>query len=111
MNPLDATTQIQINYKKINVLLLAFVLLLFGYYIYQTNIISSGNIVLVNLKKDLIARKDSINSIFSETEQSGKFSPAFVRENLKMVEIQGFDYLILGPSEFALIKENGGALR
>jgi len=82
--------------KKINLALLFFTVFLLGFYIYQTISISSGMVGLVTLKKEFLERKNNLNSL----------EPSFVKENLKMAEIEKFDYIIIGPSEFALIEEN-----
>lgn len=90
--------------KKINTVILIFVLILFGYYIYQTISISSGSVRLVNLKKDFLERKNNLTEVISNT-RSGNFDPELIKANLKMAEIEKFDYIIIGPSEFALTKE------
>lgn len=82
--------------KKLNLILLFFTVFLLGFYIYQTISISSGMVGLVTLKKEFLERKNNLNSL----------EPSFVKENLKMAEIEKFDYIIIGPSEFALIEEN-----
>ncbi len=85
--------------KKLNTILLFFTVFLLGFYIYQTISISSGMVGLVSLKKEFLERKNNLNSL----------EPSFVKEDLKMAEIEKFDYIIIGPSEFALIEGNESA--
>lgn len=91
--------------KKINLILLTSVLTLFGYYIYQTILISSGNVSLVELKKEFLERKNNLAGINSQIKNYN-LDPYSIKGNLGMSEIEKFDYIIIGPSEFALIKEN-----
>ena len=95
-----------INFKRINLLLLSAVLVLFGYYIYQTVSISSGNVGLASLKKEFLERKHNLTGVASRADNSENFEPDLIKEALKMAEIERFDYIIIGPSEFALIQEN-----
>ena len=92
--------------KKINLFILLFVLVLLGYYIYQTVSISSGNVGLASLKKEFLERKNNLNGVASRADNSENFEPDLIKEALKMAEIERFDYIIIGPSEFALIQEN-----
>lgn len=116
--------------KKINLFILLFVLVLFGYYIYQTVSISSGNVGLASLKKEFLERKNNLNGVASPHTKRGQaygqlnkvsprygvgasradnpenFEPDLIKEAFKMAEIERFDYIIIGPSEFALIQEN-----
>lgn len=87
--------------KKLNITLSFLIMFLFGLYIYQTISISSGIVSLVNLKKEFLDRKNDLNS----------FEPSFTKENLKMAEIEKFDYIIIGPSEFVLIEDGSNAGR
>ena len=96
----------QINFKKINLVLLVFVLILFGYYVYQTIFISSGKVSLVNLKKDFLERKNNLSLLISAAQSRNNFDPDLIKNDFKMAEIEKFDYLIIGPSEFVLIGEN-----
>mgnify|MGYP001615231401 CR=1 FL=1 len=82
----------------INLILISINIVLLGLYVYQTIFISSGNINLVSLKKEFFEVKNSNPAIIDT------FDPVFAREG--MAEIKKFDYLIIGPSEFALIKES-----
>ena len=82
----------------LNIILLLINLFLVGFYVYQTIFISSGDINLVSLKKEFFEVKNSNPAIIDT------FDPVFAREG--MAEIKKFDYLIIGPSEFALIKES-----
>lgn len=91
--------------KKINLILLFFILFLFGFYIYQTISISSGSVALINLKKEFLERKNNLNNIISQIQNGENFDPTFIKENFQMAEIEKFDYIIIGLSEFALIKE------
>ena len=91
--------------KKINLILLISILILFGYYIYQTISISSGNVSLVELKKEFLEKKNNLASINSQIKNHS-LEPSSIKENLGMSEIEKFDYIILGPSEFALVKED-----
>ncbi len=92
--------------KKINLFVLLFVLVLFGYYIYQTVSISSGNVGLASLKKEFLERKNNLNGIASRADNPENFKPDLIKKILKMAEIERFDYIIIGPSEFALIQGN-----
>ena len=94
------------NLKRINLLLLSAVLTLFGYYIYQTVSISSGNVGLVNLKKEFLEKKNNLNGFTSRADNPENFEPDLIKEALKMAEIERFDYIIIGPSEFVLIQKN-----
>lgn len=89
--------------KKINLIVLGFVLVLFGYYIYQNIFISSGKVSLVNLKKEFLERKNNLDLLVSAAQSQYNFDPDLIKKNFKMAEIEKFDYLIIGPSEFALI--------
>lgn len=93
------------NLIRINVFFLITTLVLFGFYIYQTISISSGNVNLVNLKKEFLERKNNINLAGLEARNQNNFDPILLKEDFKMTEIERFDYLILGPSEFALIED------
>jgi len=66
---------------------------------------------LVNLKKEFLEKKNNLAAVLSDSENRGNFEPAFIKEKLKMAEIDGFDYIIVGPSEFALIENNSNAER
>lgn len=92
------------NYLNINRGLLFLVLLLFGFYIYQSVSISSGKVALVNLKKEFLEKKNKLEAEASNLKNNN-FDPNLIRENLKMVEIEKFDYIIIGPSEFALTED------
>ena len=105
MNP------ITILRKKINLILLFFVLFLLGFYVYQTISVSSGRVSLVNLKKEFLERKNNLNIAVSDLKNRDIFEPALIKEKLKMVEIEKFDYIIVGPSEFALIQNNSNSER
>lgn len=94
----------QVNLKKINLTLLVFISILFGYYIYQAISISSGKVNLISLKKEFFERKNNLSQLISAVQQKYDFSPDFIKTNFKMTEIEKFDYLIIGPSEFVLIK-------
>ena len=91
------------NVQKINLLLLVSVLILFGYYIYQTIFISSGKVSLVNLKKEFLERKNNLSLLISAAQSRNNFDPDLIKNDFKMAEIEKFDYLIIGPSEFVLI--------
>lgn len=91
--------------KKINLILLSFTLFLLSFYIYQTISISSGKIELVHSKKDFLERKNNLSASFSVLKNRNNFEPDFIKENFKMAEIEKFDYIIVGPSEFVLIEE------
>lgn len=93
----------QINFKKINLVLLGFVLILFSYYIYQTIFVSSGKVSLVNLKKEFLERKNNLSLLISAAQNRNNFDPDLIKNDFKMAEIEKFDYLIIGPSEFVLI--------
>lgn len=87
-------------YRKINLILILVILLLLGFYIYQTISIASGSVALVALKKELFETKDGVIE-----EVKNDFNFASAKESLGMTEIEKLDYLILGPSEFAQVKE------
>ena len=91
------------NFKKINLILLSLVLIFFGYYIYQTIFISSGEVSLVNLKKEFLERKNNLSLLISAAQNQHNFDSDLIKNDFKMTEIEKFDYLIIGPSEFALI--------
>lgn len=97
--------------KKINITLLFFIMFLFGLYIYQTISISSGMVSLVNLKKEFLDRKNDLNSAVYSPGSRDDFEPSFIKETLKMAEIEKFDYIIIGPSEFVLIEDGSSAGR
>ena len=90
-----------LNFKKINILLLPFTLFVFGYYLYQTVSISSGNVALVALKKEFFDRKNG------EAVEKKDFDAGFARETLGMTEIEKFDYIMVGQDEFALTERIG----
>ncbi len=96
----------KIDFRKINIALLIFVSALFGYYIYQTVFISSGGVSLVALKKEFLERKNSLSAASAQVQNRQNFDPDFIKDNLKMTEVERFDYIIIGPSEFALIENN-----
>lgn len=93
------------NFKIFNTILLSIVAILFGYYIYQTIFISSGTISLINLKKEFLAQKDDLDKLLAKNQEQNNLSLEFVKENFKMTEIEKFDYIILAPTEFALISK------
>ena len=95
-----------VNFRKVNSIFLLFVLTLFSYYIYQAISISSGNVGLVNLKKEFLERKNDLAKIQSRSGNNESFEPDLIKERFKMAEIEKFDYIIVGPSEFALIQGN-----
>lgn len=97
--------------KKINLILLFFALFLLGFYIYQTISISSGKIGLTYSKKEFLERKNNLSASFSVLKNRDNFEPDFIKENFKMAEIEKFDYIIIGPSEFALIENSSGEQR
>lgn len=99
------------SFKKINLILLSFTLFLLSFYIYQTISISSGKISLINYKKDFLERKNNLSALISDLKSRDNFDPDFIKENFKMAEIEKFDYIIVGPSEFALIENNSGEQR
>ena len=88
------------SHKKINFLLLLFAAFLLGFYVYQSISISSGRVALLNLKKEFLENKNNLNS---SALKQGDYDV----ENLKLAEIEKFDYIIIGPSEFALIQGDG----
>lgn len=90
--------------KKLNPILLLLVLSLLGFYIYQTISISSGKIGLVHSKKEFLERKNNLSASLVFKNRNN-FEPDFIKENFKMAEIEKFDYIIVGPSEFVLIEE------
>jgi len=90
---------------------LFFVLFLFGFYIYQTISVSSGMVSLVALKKEVLERKNNLAAALSGQDHRAGFDPAFIKEKLGMAEIEKFDYIIVGPSEFALIGNNSNEQR
>jgi len=94
------------NIQKVNLIILIFILALFGYYIYQNIFVSSGKVSLINSKKELLERKNNLSLLISAAQNQYNFDPELIKKNFKMVETEKFDYLIIGPSEFALI-ENG----
>ncbi|MEK7203781.1 MAG: hypothetical protein AAB627_01745 [Patescibacteria group bacterium] len=94
-----------VNFRKMNLILLLFTLTLFSYYIYQAISISSGNVSLVNLKKKLLEIKNDLARI-SQSDNLENFNPDLIKESFKMAEIEKFDYIIVGPSEFVLIQGN-----
>lgn len=93
----------QVNFKKINLIILGFISALFSYYIYQAIFISSGSISLVNSKKEFLERKNNLSLLISAAQNQNNFNPDLIKSDFKMTEIKKFDYLIIGPSEFALI--------
>lgn len=95
------------KYLNINVSLLFLILFLFGFYIYQSVFISSGKVALVSLKKEFLEKKNKLEAETSNLKKNDDFNPDSIRENLKMVEIEKFDYIIIGPSEFALTNGAG----
>lgn len=97
---------ISVNFKKVNLTLLLFTLVLFSYYIYQTISVSSGNVVLINLKKEFLERKNNLNGLANQYKNRGNFDADLIKETLGMTEIERFDYFIIGPSEFVLIQES-----
>ena len=90
-----------INFKKINIFLLSFTLFAFGYYLYQTISISSGNVALVALKKKFLVRSNG------ETAEKKDLDAGFAKETLGMTEIEKFDYIMVGLDEFALTERVG----
>ncbi|MBI4117436.1 MAG: hypothetical protein HY451_02015 [Parcubacteria group bacterium] len=94
--------------KKINLILLSFVVFLLSFYIYQTISISSGKISLIHYKKEFLERKNNLSASTASLKNRDNFDPDFIKENFKMAEIEKFDYIIVGPSEFALIENNSG---
>lgn len=90
--------------KNINLTLVSAVLVLLGFYIYQTISIASGNVSLMALKKEFFEIKEG-----AAPRVQNEFNLVFEKENSGMAEIEKFDYIILGPSEFALVKEDEGA--
>ncbi|MEK7537316.1 MAG: hypothetical protein AAB584_02665 [Patescibacteria group bacterium] len=96
-----------INLKKINLILLFFILFLLGFYIYQAISISSGRIGLVYSKKEFLERKNNLSASL-DLKNRNNFEPDLIKENFKMTEIEKFDYIIIGPSEFALIENSSG---
>jgi len=100
-----------ISREKINLTLLFFVLFLFSFYIYQTISISSRKISLVNYKKDFLEKKNDLSVSISSLKNRDNFEPDFIKENFKMAEIEKFDYIIVGPSEFVLIENSSGEQR
>lgn len=94
------TQKANLNFKKINTALLFFTLAVFGFYLYQTISISSGNVSLVVLKKDFLERKNTGNA-----EVTDNLDASFARENLQMTEIERFDYIIVGRDEFAFTED------
>ena len=90
--------------KKLNLILLVSVVFLFGFYIYQTVSISSGRVALLNLKKEFLEVKNG--SSYSAAFINSAILSSGIKEDLKMAEIEKFDYIIIGPSEFALFEKN-----
>ncbi|MEK7579939.1 MAG: hypothetical protein AAB469_01985 [Patescibacteria group bacterium] len=99
------------KYLNINTGLLVLVLFLFGFYIYQSVSISSGKVALINLKKEFLEKKNNLETETANLKKTAEFNPDSIRENLKMVEIEKFDYIIIGPSEFALTESDLNAER
>lgn len=97
--------------KKINLILLSFVLFLLSFYIYQAISISSGRIGLVHSQKEFLDRKNNLNALVGALKNHDNFEPDFIKENFKMTEIEKFDYIIVGPSEFALIENSSDEQR
>ncbi len=85
-----------LNIAKLNILLLSFTLSVFGYYLYQTVSISSGNVALKALKKDFLDIKNG------NVVEKKDLDAAFAKETLGMTEIDKFDYMMVGRDEFAL---------
>ncbi|MEK7659243.1 MAG: hypothetical protein AAB338_01130 [Patescibacteria group bacterium] len=102
---------IKIKLQKINLILLFFALFLLSFYIYQTISISSGKIGLIHSKKEFLERKNNLSVSISSLKSRDDFDPNFIKENFKMAEIEKFDYIILGPSEFVLIENSSGGQR
>ena len=88
-----------------------FALFLFSFYIYQTISISSGKIGLVHSKKEFLERKNNLSASILSLKNRDNFEPDFIKENFKMAEIEKFDYIIVGPSEFVLIENSSGEQR
>lgn len=88
-----------LDFRKINTLLLFFTLFVFGYYIYQTISISSGNVALVVLKKQFLDMKNG------ENPEKRDLDDTFAKEALGMTEIERFDYIMVGRDEFALTEK------
>lgn len=96
-----------LNLKKINLIFLFFVLFLLSFYIYQTISISSGKIGLLYSQKEFLERKNNL-SVSSNLKNRDDFEPDLIKKSFKMIEIEKFDYIIIGPSEFALIENSSG---
>lgn len=90
------------NVKKINLAILLLVFILLGYYIYQTVFISSGSVRAVNLKKEFLERKNDLSVVLNEVKKRENLDLSLIKDNLRMAEVENFDYLILGPSEFVV---------
>lgn len=86
--------------RVFNIFLLIAISVLFIYYIYQTNSITSNKVKLVNLNKKAIALRDSIEKI--NASKLPKDFDKFVKESLNMISLGNFDYLIIGAKEYAL---------
>lgn len=92
------------NYKKANIIFLTLATVLFGYYVYQISIISSANVGLMSAKAEFLAQKDGVNKLISEIGGEKDLESVLVQHNISMTEINNFDYIIIGPSEFASLK-------
>lgn len=94
-----------LNIKKINLTVLALVFALLGYYLYQAVFISSGSVRAVSLKKEFLERKNNLSAVLNEVKKRESLDLVLIKDNLKMAEVESFDYLILGPSEFVVRDE------
>lgn len=81
--------------KKTNTFLLFLTLGLFGFYLYQTISISSGDVALKTLKKEFLDMKNG------EIAGKKELDAVFAKETLGMTEIEKFDYIMVGRDEFA----------
>jgi hypothetical protein len=58
-----------------------------------------------------LEKKNDLSVSISSLKNRDNFEPDFIKENFKMAEIEKFDYIIVGPSEFVLIENSSGEQR
>ena len=91
-----------LNIRKINLTVLILVVALLAYYIYQAVFVSSGSVSALKLKKEALEIKNNLSIVSNEVRNRESLDLSLLKEKLKMAEVERFDYLILGPSEFVV---------
>lgn len=83
----------------INIFLLVFVLILLIYNIYQINFISSSRVSISKLNKEILDINEEISQLQDLSKLPSNFTQ-IVKDDFGMVELEKFDYIIIGPAEF-----------